>query len=323
MRHNFTLSTSNKIYYGVLAIFFIAVYVAYAEKTPYITGRLAGILIAFLLFPSLFAWIAWHLSGKKEKGASLTFNIVLTLIILGVVGRYGDRRRAAQERSEIQKEKEVLKKALSSAEDPAEIDTAYNKYVDSMRDRLNKLSETSTGQEKQLYETMNDFFNEMQTVTRNWWDSYHAVLSPRILDYSVLNSDEEFDHQKKVLSLYVENSKANKKDFMDIVPNLKKRLGVLDEGNKFMQEALKILTDKFLSKNKIFVPLMEAHIEYGKNMIQLLELLQNNKDEWVYENDELLIDSDDVLDKLNDLCEKLVVIESTITTLSAKWLDKL
>ncbi len=44
-----------------------------------------------LLLPSLFAWIIWRLSGKNERRKSLTFNIVLTLALLGQVGQAAQR----------------------------------------------------------------------------------------------------------------------------------------------------------------------------------------------------------------------------------------
>lgn len=106
-----------------------------------------------------------------------------------------------------------------------------------------------------------------------------------------------------------------------MVPNLKKRLSVLGEGNEQAKGAIKGATKKYLSQKPILEPLMQAHIEYGKNMIRILELLQKNKDEWAYEDDKLLIYSENVLNEYNKLIEALGNNEAIINTLSRKVLE--
>lgn len=196
MKQEFTLSKSNKIYFGVITVLSFVLFVVFSGKTSYQIGEFTGRLIFLLLLPSLFAWIVWRLSGRKEKGGSLTFNIVLTLILLGQIGQFGNKLQQSQKIRELHEQKKEFKKEISNADDPAEIDTAYNKFSDSVKDGLNRLSETSTGLEKQFYRIMSDFISESQATVQNWSNSYNSVLSPRILDYSLLNSDEEFDHQK-------------------------------------------------------------------------------------------------------------------------------
>lgn len=72
-----TFSKSNRINFGITAALFFVLFVAFSDKTPYQAGVFSGRLIVFLLFPSLFAWIFWRFSGRKEF-ASLTFNNALS-----------------------------------------------------------------------------------------------------------------------------------------------------------------------------------------------------------------------------------------------------
>ena len=46
-------------------------------------------LLSILIWSSLASWIVWRFSGRKEKGGSLTFKIVLTVILLAKFAQYG------------------------------------------------------------------------------------------------------------------------------------------------------------------------------------------------------------------------------------------
>lgn len=92
---------------------------------------------------------------------------------------------------------------------------------------------------------------------------------------------------------------------------------VLGESNKFAAGALRGATKTHLAQKPIMEPLMAAYIDYGNNMIQILDLLQKNKGEWVYESDELSIYSDEVLNDFNELGEN----EAVINTLSESLIE--
>lgn len=316
MKQEFSLSKSNKIYFGVISLLYFALFVAFSEKTLYQIGDFSGRVFCLLLFPSLFAWIVWRLSGRNEKGSNLTFNIVLTLTLLGQIGQFVNKSLQFQELIAIHEQKEKFKRKISNTDDPEEFGKAHNEFANSVKSEFDRLSKTSIGPERQYYRIMNEFVAETQINVQDWYESYKAVLSPRILDYSLLTSDEEFRHQKNILTLYVEKTKAYNEFFANMVPNLEKRLSVLGEGNEIANEAMKGATNKYFSQKPFFEPLMQAHVAYGKKMIQILELLQKNKNEWVYKDGRLLFYSANVLNAHNDMVEELGKNEVTISTLS-------
>ena len=317
----YKLSKSNKIYFSVVAVLSIGVFVVMSDPTPYGLGVLTGRLIGYFLIPALIALIVWWLSGRKEKGGSWTFNIVLTLVILVQIGQFGNNVQPSQVLSEYKEEQEKFKRDISNIKDPEEFDDVYKKHVASMKHSLSDLSEVSEGTEKQLYIIMNEYVGESQLVVQKWQDSLAAAQSPRILDYSLLNSDEEFDYQKNVLNIYVENTKAYGIYDANTIPDLKKRLSVLGEENATVRVAVNSATEGYLSQKPIFEPLMRAHTEYGNGMIQMLDLLQKNKDMWSYENDELMISDDRLLSQYNELVEEFGSKVETINTLSSKLVD--
>jgi len=323
MKQVFTLSKSNKSYFGVVAVLLFVIFIAFSDKTTYQIGEFTGKLISSIVFPSIFAWIVWRLSGRSEKSGSLTFNIVLTLILLSQIGQLSNKLQKSQKLRELLVQKSEFKKKFSSTDDQAEIDIAYNEYKDSIIDGLDNLSEVSSGQEKQIYRILSDFTTESQITIQNWRESYAAILSPRILDYSLLISDEEFDYQKNIFRTYIKKTQIYAEFLVNMVPNIKKRLSVLGEGSTHAKDAIKGVTKQYLSQQPILEPLIQEHIEYGKKMIQLIELLQKNKDQWIYENDELFIHSDNVLNKFNELIDELSKNEATINTLSQNLVEKM
>jgi len=321
MKEKFTLSKSNKIYFGVVAALSLVLFVASFDKTPYQIGELAGRLISFLLFPSLFAWIIWRLSGKKEKGGNVTFNIVLTLVLLGQIGQQGSNLQQSKILGEIQEQTDEFKKKALSMDPQSDFNASYNGFVESVEEGLSSLSETSTGTEKKLYEIMSEFTADTQITVQNWLKAYTAVQSPRILDYSLLDGDEEFEYQRNVLRSYIEQTRAYDKLFAHMIPDLRQRLNVLGENHALVKEAIKGAAEKYDLQKPIFEPLIQVHAQYGQNLIKTLDFLQRNMGEWSYDNEELLFSNENVLNEYNDLFEELRNNEATINTLSAKLLE--
>ncbi|MFN0199688.1 MAG: hypothetical protein ACKVT0_23280 [Planctomycetaceae bacterium] len=286
-------------------------------------GYFFGQLLTAILLPTLFAWIVWWISGKKKTAASVTFNICLTLILLGQIGQAGRRQRVPQAMQELQEEKQQLKDQAANSDDPAAVDAALDEYSGSIKDKFNKLAETSSGKEKQFFTIMRDYVNDSQEVARKWRETYDAVLAPAILDFSQLTSDEEFARQRSVIEAYVAESKAYANVFDNTVSDLKQRLSVLGENDEAAQGALEGATEKYISQKPVFGPLMQAHIEYGQTMIQLLDLLQNHKTDWAYVNGELELYTETMIDEYNKLAESLARHESTIETQARKVIENL
>src|SRR5690606_28479688 len=140
----------------------------------------------------------------------------------------------------------------------------------------------------------------------------------RILDYSLLSSDEEFEYQKKIVRFYVEKTQSHSENFANMIPNLKKRLDALGENDEYTKGGLQAATKKYLSQKQVVEPLMQAHAEYGKCMVQSLEFLQKNNEVWTYENDEILINDETLLIEYRKLYKVLGDNEVVSNTLSEK-----
>jgi hypothetical protein len=313
MESKFKLSSFNKKFIGVAALIFLLLFVVFSDKAPYQIGVLIGRLMVLFLLPTLFAWIVWRFTGRKKKAASITFNIVLSLILLGQIGQFGNRQQQTQTVRELQEIKAEFKKEVTNSDDPAVVSAAFDKFSDSAIEGINELSETSSGDEKEFFKIMGEFASESQLMVQGWHTANNKVQSPRILDYSLLTSDGEFDYQRSILKEYIEKTVMYNEFFENLIPNIKARLSVLGEDNSYTKGAVDAATEKYFKQKPIFEPLMQTHIEYGNNLIQILDFLQKNEDEWAYENDELLLNSDELLSEYNKMA---IVLESNIETIN-------
>lgn len=68
----------------------------------------------------------------------------------------------------------------------------------------------------------------------------------------------------------------------------------------------------------ILKPLVAAHAEYGKCMIEILDLLEKNRDAWTYQNDELLFDEEPLREQFNRILVRFTEQQETINRLAAE-----
>jgi hypothetical protein len=319
----FKLSFVNKLYLAAVIVVYIAVFIATGQKTAYHYGELTGRILSTLLLPLLFAWIFWRVSGKRRLVGNATFAIVLSLTVLGQFAQFAQQARESQVIQSLKQKQEDFKQAIADKDDAAALSQAYEEYADSVASEFTRLSESSTGAERQLYTIMCEFMRDSRALAQRWQDSFDAVAAPRILDYSLLNSDDEFDYQRNVIRRYIEETTSYREYAVNMVADLEKRLSVLGEGNQQAKDVLAGASDKQASQWPIFDPLMRAHLEYGNNMIEILDLLQAHSHAWSYKNDELAIDSDDLLTKFSMVIEAMTANEEAINTLSSKLTDEL
>ena len=318
MKQKFTLSQSNKIYIAVITLLFVVLFIAVPSKTSFLAGEFIGRLIGLLLLSSIFAWIVWRLSGKKEKAGTVTFNIILTLFVIGLITFPFTQKRFQlfQEESNIKELIEEFNKTIATTNDKGKLDTAYNKFVDSYEETLIRLTGNSTSQEKRLYRAFGDFVTKISLASEKWYQSSDAAIyAPRIFDYSLLNSEQEFDYRKNILRLHIEETKAYKKFYDIAIPNLKKQLTASGDSKKIAKSFIRGATRQYILDIPTIEKLSQAHIEYANKTIQVLDLLQIKRDEWEWENDELIFYNENLLNEYNELYNEIVKNGDIIDTL--------
>ncbi len=326
MKTPFTLSRSNKIYFTIVAIVSITFFLVYSEKNASQIGELIGRVFAYFAIPAIIAWFIWFLRGKKENAGRLTFNIVLTLALVGQVLQFseGVNKDIHQNKviHDLRDQKEVFKRTAVSDEEIT--DSAYDNYTSAVKDGFNKLSESSgSGSEKQFYALLGSFVEETETLVKSWRDSFNAVQTERILDFARLKENAEIEYQKKTLNHYIEKSERYGSYFSNMIQIMEEKLSPLGEENSHARGALASAKVKHQAQKPIFEPLMKTHIEYGKVMIKLINFLEKNTNSWSYENEEMIFSNNSLLDKFNQIIEVMVEKETVINTLTNKLVKTL
>lgn len=93
--HSFRFSNSNITYliFVTVVAFFSAIMSEEfkSEGLGYSAGTVIGYVFASFILPFLFAFAVWFLRGRKENGGTTTFNIILTIVLLSMISKCGQR----------------------------------------------------------------------------------------------------------------------------------------------------------------------------------------------------------------------------------------
>lgn len=283
MKYPFKLSKSNIIYAVIVSIIIVLFNIRIYGFDGYAVGYSLGSIIGIILVPTLVALLFWFLLGRKEKGGTTTFNIVLTLMVLGSISEFGqmveDRRKPVENL-----QKAVFEYKENTLANPDSVESNYFELSKNVNIAIDDLIKTSVGEEKKVYLTLKNYLKKSDSVNVKWNNSYQAFMEPRILDFTKLNDAEEYEYQKTVVQDYIDDSENFKAFVYNRVDYLKTQTKHIDSNNKAFKGFMKGLTNKDSIQKPIFIPYINAHIEYGKNIKGILELLELENGRWKHDN---------------------------------------
>ncbi|MCX4024687.1 hypothetical protein H0A36_09705 [Endozoicomonas sp. SM1973] len=197
--------------------------------------------------------------------------------------------------------KEKFKDLLLNSEDPEQVDSAYNEFVDDVQSNFALMEGVKSGKEKLFYSILRTFIEETAQKNIQLNDVMIAVQSPRILDYSILKREGEFEFQIGVVSDYIKKATENNEYTFNAIVNLQEKLKALGEDSQIYKNSVSAISETFAKQKPVLELLGQAQIDYGNHLLGILENLKNNKKVWLYENDMLVINDDGVLTKHNQL----------------------
>jgi len=318
MKYPFKLAKSNIIYISIISFIIVIYRLLINGFDSYIIGGIIGTVIGLFLFPLLFALLFWFILGRKKNGGTTTFNIALSIILLGQFSNF------TQELTQKQKPINDLKEAISTYKEsnkvnPDSADINYAKYSGKIKTGVNELIKTSSGTEKKIFIVLNEFLIKTDSLNINWYKSYNDIENPRILDFKLLNNEKEFDYQIGVIENYTKNSKNFKAFFLNRITHLDNKLKKFNKNNKAVKGVIRGIKRKDSLQRPIFIPYINAHIAYGENLTELLRILKKENGKWEYKNDEILLDSETSQRK----CDSILINASEKEELVNELYDKL
>ena len=330
MESKFEVTESNKVFFTFGSLLIIGV--SFKQGDMHIGTLVENlILLAGLFFMPLIAgWIGWIASEGKAAVVNVTINSFVVLVVLGFLAfefspdlseKFKAEVTEAVALMEMKRDVQKFKGSLKEAETDEEVQEVFNNYSDKVEKSIQKMADVSSGKEKQFFKVMQTFVADSKKVVKNWHLALNAAAAPEILDGGKLNHEKEFNKQRIILLLYVDQSKKYKKFFHNMVPELTRRLAVIGHNLTLCKEAIREVKLKYNQQKSTFSLLIDGHINQGFCLVKLLDLLKAEQTVWAYKNDQITFYDNAVLNRFNRLIKELQGYQKTINTYSGKMID--
>lgn len=284
MKYPFKLSKTNFIYAVIVAVIIVFINFRIYDFDVYTFGMSLGIIIGTMLMPTLIALLFWFILGRKQNGGTTTFNIVLTLMLFGSINELTQIAKVKQKPIE-ELQKAVSEYKESAIANPDDTGSSYSELSSTVKNSIEDLIKSSTGEERKVWLALKRFFKKSDSKNKEWNNAYNAFSDPRILDFNRLNNSKEFEFQKQTIQEYINQSNDFKSFIENRLDHLKEQTKNINKENKAYKGFLKGFTKKDSIQKPIFFPYINAHIEYGKKIKQIVELLEKEQGKWSYDNE--------------------------------------
>jgi len=322
MKHPFKPSKTNIIFASIVTVIIVFFNIRIYGFDAYTFGMSLGSIIGIILFPTLLALLFWFILGKKEKGGTTTFNVVLTLMLLGSISEFGQIIKDRQQPiDDLQKAVSEYKE--NTLANPDSTDSNYNELSSNVKSSIDDLIKSSVGEERKVWLALKDFFRKSDSTNIEWNKAYNAFAEPRILDFNRLNDKEEFEFQKQTVQEYINQSGYFKSFVEKRVKYLKEQTNRIDKSNKAYKGFMKGLTKKDSIQKPIFMPYINAHIEYGQGIKKIIELLENEQGKWNYDNETetIIFENPETQTTYENILNKAISNEEIVDELSDKLVE--
>lgn len=100
---------------------------------------------------------------------------------------------------------------------------------------------------------------------------------------------------------------------------MNRRLNEIGIDDVFVNLTRREIQQKDSIQRPLFMPYISAHIDYGKNMKNLLKLLENDQGKWQFQDNEVTFELTESSNAFNGYSLKMIEIETLIN----EYLDKL
>lgn len=323
MKHPFRLSKSNKIYISIVVILYSIFKLISTRFSAHGVGEVIGFLIFVISAPLIFAYVNWLVNGRKKNGGTITFNITLSIVLIAQMGIYGNELNKIRNIRDIVDRKEKLKEELLRQGDFANVDSINSEFSQSQSKNIDALIQLSSGDDKKAYQKVNVFRKNADSISTVWSNALNEVNKPRILDFSLLTNDEECEYQWSIVQNYLAKSLDYQVYFKNRITSFERSIKELtDRNNELAMGMLDGLTKKHQEQTPIFEPLIEAHINYGSGMADLIRHFQNQKGKWAFDKDDMLrFEDSDAQFKYENLIQDITKSENIINELSTKLIE--
>jgi hypothetical protein len=320
MKYPFKLSKTNLIIASIIAVLIVGFQVRVNGLDAYSTGTIVGSLIVINVFAFLFAYLFWFILGKKKGGGTTTFTIVSIFCLFSVFNQMVELNKKRQKPiTDLQNALAKYKNNMKVIPDSAE--SNYKTLSSEIKSGITAMINTSYGEEKRALLILKNYIHARDSILLKWNDSYNEAIAPPMLDFSLLENISECDRQIKVINYYISNSIGYKRFFINQVPFFKYKLSGLNQNNETVKGFMTGIIQKDSVQKIFFIPYITAHIEFGNNLLKMVELLKVENGKWKIKNNMVLFEKSDCQGIFDAALMEATKNEEVINELSDKLLE--
>jgi hypothetical protein len=180
---------------------------------------------------------------------------------------------------------------------------------------MDEMADSTGGEAKKFFQIMSDFTAESQARQQAWNDAFQAAQADGMFDYSRLNKQDELERQRGMAQKYVDETKGYQSLVDNALPNLQKRLSVLDPNSTFVKGGMDGARSKLAQQKPILDLLLAAHLGCGQAMVGILDLLQREQGKWEWKDEQLIFQDNAATERFSQLAEQWQQHEEKVNSL--------
>jgi len=318
-KHPFKLVSSNYIFGGIVCLIVAFLHYRTYDFDGFLIGTIIGSLFGIILFSLLMALFFWFILGRKKGGGTITFNVIMALMLFGQFGQFS---RSIQDKN---KSTQGILNAMSeykesSLEHPDSIVDSYNKLSTTLNTNLSSLITNSSGDEKKVYIIAQGYLSRYETSYRKWNKAFIEVNNSKTLDFAYLRENTAYDSQLVILDNYISETKNYNKFILNRIPLLKEELKDLTQDSELAKGFMSGVLKKNALQKPIFKSFINTHIAYGNNLKGLVSLFKQEHGKWEILNETLLFEREESAQKYNTLLLEAIKQEEQIDSINRELL---
>ncbi|MHC4742686.1 MAG: hypothetical protein ACYS8Z_12280 [Planctomycetota bacterium] len=321
----FTLSRTNKAFLLIAIAFTIVWFAPYGDTSGFAIGQFLGVIISYILWPLLISWLAWALSGGRDRAGTIAFNIALALTVLAQVNLEIERSNKKKDAvTDVRNELANLKQEMRNvSEDPNRALDAASRFIDKTTGTLDDLAKNSTGDEKRFYTIMAEYIKDGVAKQQAWHQAIDALGNAQILEFSRVRSRPQIARQKQVVEQFIEQTNIHREYISGGVERLAERLRPLGPDSQWTRGAIDGVREQRTRQLSVWEPLLDCYIKYAESLKGVLNILDEEHGKWNVGHSGPILENELKHDTLLLLFENITALERRIQSLSRQLAETL
>ena len=276
------------------------------RTTSYQVGQAFGYGAALCVFAGVFSLFVWLVSRRNSLATNVTFAGV---VLLGTFVTVANTLVSSQDNRDLEEYADALRDSIDGGTEET------RRVSDEM---LGDMIDSSSGDQQQSYIATQKYMNMLLDARTEWETAYDAFMDDRVLDYSLLTEDEEFDYQKTVIKTFAETSKSYAELYESSIDHMREALEETTMNSEQVEEFMVGFADSSRKTNAVTARFLHAHEGAANEYHKLIELLETEA--WALDEDtgELLFETDEAIASFETIIDAAMDWEENIETLNAE-----